>query len=67
MLILLQMAIQYGMGYPNNIQENEPNYLHSQMDSFKYPIRKRQEYSISDFFSFIKLYYVEFLKCNDIY
>ena len=50
MLILLQMAIQYGMGYPNNIQENEPNYLHSQMDSFKYPMRKRQEYSISDFF-----------------
>ena len=55
MLILLQMAIQYGMGYPNNIQEDETNYLHSQMDSFKYPMRKRQEYFISDFF-FIHLF-----------
>lgn len=52
MLILLQMAIQYGMGYPNNIQENEPNYFYSKMDSFKYPMRKRQEYLVSDF-SFI--------------
>ena len=31
LLIFLQMAIQSGMSYPN-IQENEPNNIHTQID-----------------------------------